>query len=129
MIAESCRWLRPLSELLTTPLQPSLLLAHNIDNIGIIIIANFAKFNIAIPCCEWITLQWANLLHYTAASNYAQQTACEVAEALQRRHALQFRHFGGRHCNSGRADSSAVQSDELQENCTVQYFEVFALQN
>ena len=49
MIAESCRWLRPLSELLTTPLQPSLLLAHNIDNIGIIIIANFAKFIIAIP--------------------------------------------------------------------------------
>ena len=58
MIAESCRWLRPLSELLTTPLQPSLLLAHNIDNIGIIgiigiiIIANFAKFNIAIPVLQ-----------------------------------------------------------------------------
>ena len=52
MIAESCRWLRPLSELLTTPLQPSLLLAHNIDNIDIIIIANFAKFNIAIPVLQ-----------------------------------------------------------------------------
>ena len=52
MIAESCRWLRPLSELLTTPLQPSLLLAHNIGNIGIIIIANFAKFNIAIPVLQ-----------------------------------------------------------------------------